>query len=124
MSRQTLPVALVLAAALAEIADLGAVSFYLLVAAVPVAAVAALGCFGDLVETPGGDAGMMWARLQSVLAALGLVWIVAAAATRAHAVEGDVPPVGVSALLACLVVVSAQAIVALAAPERPKLSDS
>jgi len=114
MGRRVLPVALVLAAGLADVRELHALAFYLLVAAVPATAVSALAFFGDLVETPGGAAHVTYARLQVVLTTLGLVLIVVAAAVRGQAaLEAGVPAVSVSALVACLLVFASQGLVGL-----------
>jgi hypothetical protein len=79
MLLRTLPVLLLAGALLAE----GQAGFYLLVAAVPAAAVAALSLFGELVELPG-----RWGlRVDVGLAALGLLCVVVAAASRGQAPE-------------------------------------
>jgi hypothetical protein len=115
MARRALPVSLVLAAAFADLRDLHVLAFYLLVAAVPAMAISALAFFGDLVETPGGAAGETAARLQASFAALALVLTVVAAAARGQsALESGVPPLGVSALVGCLAVLTLQGLVTLA----------
>jgi hypothetical protein len=119
MGRRALPVGLVLAAAFADLHGAHGLAFYLLVASVPATAVSALAFFGDLVEIPGGAAGIAVARVQAALATLGLVLVVIASAARGQsAIAGDVPALGVSALVAGLTVFAAQGLVALAALTR------
>jgi hypothetical protein len=114
MGRRAFPVALVLAAGLADVRELHALAFYLLVAAVPATAVSALAFFGDLVDRPGNAPGVTLARVQVALTTLGLMLIVVAAAARGQAaVASGVPPLGVSALVGCLGVFAAQGMVAL-----------
>jgi hypothetical protein len=121
MTRRVLPVGLVLAAALADVSELHELAFYLLVAAVPAMAVSALWLFGDLVDMPGGAAGETAARLHAFFAALALVLTVIAAAARGQsALESGVPPLGMSALVGCLIVFTMQGLVTLAlAARRP-----
>ena len=116
MLGRALSVALVLAAALADARGGHELAFYLLVGAVPTAAIAALSTFGDLVEMPGRASGHAAARLDALLSALALLSVLVAAAARGQATEG-VPPLGASALVACLAVFVAQALVALFAPQ-------
>ena len=117
MRSRLLPLVLVAAAAAADALLLHELAFYLLVAAVPAAAIVALTTFGELVDLPGRAAVVPAARVQSGLAALGLVAVVFATAVRAQAPdENVVPAVGVSALVACVVVFAAHALAALAAP--------
>lgn len=115
MGHRLLPVALVLAAALADLGGLHDVGFSLLLAAVPAFAVAALACYGELVEAPDRAARARMVRAEGILAALALCSIVAAAASRAHATDEAVPAFAVSALVGCLAVSGAQAVVALLA---------
>ena len=114
VSRRALPVLLVVAAGLADSFQLHEAAFYLLVAAVPAAAISALAVFGELVELPGGGPGETRARVESLLAGLALVWVVVAAAVRGNATGDAVPALGVSALVACLVVFAAQVLILLA----------
>jgi hypothetical protein len=120
MPRRALPVALVLAAAVADGTPLRVAAPYLLVAAVPAAAVAALTVFGELVELPGGTS-VAAARAQALLGALGLVAVVVAASARTNAVDGEgLPPLAASAVVACLAAFALQTLVALVAPSRPE----
>jgi hypothetical protein len=112
MARRVLPVGLVVAAAAADGAGVHGFAFYLLLAAVPVGAFAALGAFGDLLDDVGS-------RLHALLWAIVLVLTVAGAAVRAPAVtEGTVPAVARSALVACLAIFCVQAVVSLASELR------
>jgi hypothetical protein len=116
MGRRALPFVLVLAAAVADASGAGLVATYLLVAAVPAAAAAALTVFGELVERPGRSRGVALARTECVLSVLALVAVVVAAAARGAAVDGaGVPPLAVSALVACIVAFALQAFVTLLA---------
>jgi hypothetical protein len=112
-------VALVVAAAAADGRELHEVAFYLLVAAVPAAAVSALSLFGDVLDLPGDGA----VRLQAALAALGLVLVLLAAAIRGQAPVTEVPQLAASALVACLGVFGFQMLAALVRPlavDRPR----
>lgn len=119
VSRRALPVLLVVAAGLVDSLGFHDAAFYLLVAAVPVAAISALEVFGELVEIPGGGAGETRARIEALLAIVGLVAIVVAAAVRGNATGDTVPALGVSALVACLVVSAAQVLILLAPTPAP-----
>jgi hypothetical protein len=102
MFLRALPVMLLAGALLVD----GRVAFYLLVAAVPAAAVAALLLFGELVELPG-----RWGlRLDVTLAALGLLCVVVAAASRGQAPEAALAG---TAAVAALAVYGAQTVAAL-----------
>ena len=108
-------VALVLSAALADARGAHELAFYLLVGAVPAAAIAALSTFGDLVEMPGRARGQAAARLDALLSALALLSVLVGAAARGQASDG-VPPLAASALVACVAVFVAQALLALFGP--------
>lgn len=114
MQWRLVPVALVAAALLADAQDQHRVGFYLLLAAVPVAAALALTSFGELVELAGGAAGTIAARFQALLAGLGLTLVLIATAVRTQAAPDAVPELAVSAAVGCLVVLGAQAVAALA----------
>jgi hypothetical protein len=103
VSRQLWPVVLVVSAALADVADRPGLSFYLLLAAIPVIVVAALGSYGDLVAGEGGSLG------RTALWTLALAVVVATVA---------LPSLGSLALTACLVVVGIQGVAALSAEVR------
>ncbi len=101
-----------LGTAVADAAALHELAFYLLIAAVPAAAVAALSALGDLLD---GSGGSRLARVHVVLSGLALLWIVVAAAVRSAAVDGSVSPAAFSALAVCLAVFAIQGAAALAA---------
>jgi hypothetical protein len=103
VSRQLWPVVLVVSAAVADLADRPGLSFYLLLAAIPVIVVAALGSYGDVVAGDGGSVG------RTALWTLALVVVVATVA---------LPSLGSLALTACLVVVGIQGLAALSAEVR------
>lgn len=114
MSARVLPVLLVLGALAADALGHGGLSFVLLVASVPAAAVSALALFGRLVESPG-----LAIRLETSLAALGLVCLVVAAAVRGQAPDpSTLPALAASAALAALAVYGFQTLVALLGPLR------
>jgi hypothetical protein len=113
VARRLLPVALVVAATWADSRGLHELAFYLLIAAVPAAAVSALSLFGELVELPGGAHGEARTRLETTLASLGLLLLLVAAALRGQGTETEVPPLAVSTLVACLLVFGAQSLTAL-----------
>jgi hypothetical protein len=118
--RRSLPVALVLGAVAADGRGFHLVAFYLLVAAVPAAAGAALTVLGELVELS-GRTGRAAARVQACLGALGLTAVVVAAAARANAVDGEsLPPLAASALVVFLTAFVLQGFVALLAGPRAK----
>ncbi|MDQ3777654.1 MAG: hypothetical protein M3310_02130 [Actinomycetota bacterium] len=103
MSRQLPPVVLVVAAALADAATRPELARYLLLAAIPFVAAAALRSYGDVVAGEGGS------PLRTALWTLVLVVVVATAA---------LPTLGDLALGACLVLVGIEATAALAAELR------
>jgi hypothetical protein len=113
---------LVVAAAWADARELHELGFYLLVAAVPAAAVSALSLFGELVDLPAHAPGESRRRLETALASLGLLLLLVAAALRGQGTEAEVPPLAVSMLVACLFVFGAQTLTAVAPPlERQRL---
>jgi hypothetical protein len=108
-----LPALLVVSTAVADALTLHEPAFYVLIAAVPAAAVSALTALGDLLD---GVVSSRLARFRVVLSGLALVWIVIAAAVRSASVDdGSVPPAAVSALAVCIVVFAVQVVAALAA---------
>ena len=109
MPARVLPVLLVLGALATDALGRSDLSFALLVASVLAAAVSALSLFGRLVDVPGIA---IW--LETVLAALGLVCLVVAAAVRGQAPDtSTLPALAASAVLAALAVYGFQTIVAL-----------
>ena len=113
MGRRLLPIALVAAAAWADSRELHELAFYLLVAAVPAAAVCALSLFGDLVDLPARAPGEARTRLETARAGGGRLLVWGAAPRPAHGAEAEVPPLAVSMLVACILVFGAQALTAL-----------
>jgi hypothetical protein len=106
------PVALVLAAALADHSGSHLLAFDALLAAVPLTAYAGLQSVADRVERQGRD-------VQAYVWALVLGLLLVATASRAPAVgDTSVPTVARSALLACIAVFCLQAVFALAAELR------
>jgi hypothetical protein len=109
MPQRAVAVALVLAAALADVGGAHVVAFYALVAAVPFAAAASLASFGGLLE--GRDDPV--AALQTLLWALCLFLVVAGCAARSAALEtGGLPAFAQSTLSAALVLLAVKAVVA------------
>jgi hypothetical protein len=106
---RVLPVLLVLGALAADALDRSDLSFALLVASVLAAAVSALSLFGRLVDGPG-----LGIRVETVLASLGLVCLVVAAAVRGQAPDtSTLPALAASAVLAALAVYGFQTLVVL-----------
>jgi hypothetical protein len=109
MARRVLPVGLVVAAAAADGAGVHGIAFYLLLAAVPVAAATALSTFGDLLDGHGD-------HLEVFLSGTVLALTVAGAAVRAPVLaDGSVPPLAHSVLLVSLAVLCFQALLTLTA---------
>src|SRR4051812_47464983 len=102
---------LIIAAAAADSAGAHASAFYLLLGAVPAAAVAALAALGDLVEAGFPVRGSQVA--QTLVSLLATVLVVVTTAARSTALlSGQVPRVAVSALVGCLVLYALQGLVA------------
>lgn len=80
VARRVLPYALLVLAAVAEAVGAGALGFYLVLATVVAAAVAALDAFGRLVELPGSAAGVATTRAEAFAAATCVGVLVLAAA--------------------------------------------
>ena len=116
MARRALPVLLVLAAALADTATQHGLAVYLLLAAIPAVSVTALSTFGDLLDEGLARRRLSPLAIQTVLWALALALIVAAAAARPIAFgDGEVTAFGHSALVATLTVLCIESLVALGA---------
>ncbi|MGH3037283.1 MAG: hypothetical protein ACRDMU_08890 [Gaiellaceae bacterium] len=113
--------ALLLITAVSDAFGLAAVSFYLLVLGVPVTAIAGLVCFGRVVDAVNGSGGDALGRLQTTLATLLVITIVAGAAVRGPTVPEDaVPPAATAALAVAFVVLVLQALVALVPVRRER----
>jgi hypothetical protein len=111
------PVVLVLCALGAQSYDRHGLAFALLVAGVPAAALSALVVFGRLVELSGGVPGERRARVETSLAALGLVLVLVAAAAGGQAPQASaLPPLTTAAIAAALAVYVLQAVTALVSP--------
>jgi hypothetical protein len=125
MSLRLASVALVLGAALADVAGEHAVAYYALVASVPVVALAALNALGDVLD---GSAAEPHDRLVAALSALVLPVVLLGTAVRAPLLAEVPPPaIGVTAVVLALVLFAAQAIVtasvaARTARMRPRLA--
>jgi hypothetical protein len=94
---------LIVAAGLAHAADRPGLSFYLLLAAIPVVVAVALASYGDIVADEGGSAA------HTALWTVGLVLVVATVA---------LPSLGSVALTACLILAGIQGAMALTAELR------
>jgi hypothetical protein len=117
VTRRLLPVGLVVAAAAVGVQGHTRLGFYLLLAAVPACAAAALALFGDLLDAPDDQARVVL-RTELALAVAGLALLVVAAAARSGAPEGEpVPALSAVALGACVGALVTQALVALVAPQ-------
>jgi hypothetical protein len=110
-------ISLVVGAALADAAGSHALAYYALVAAVPVAAVAALCAFGAVLD--GSAAGALDRRL-AVLSAFAAPLVLLGAASRAPLVEGAPPPaIGSAAVVCCLALFAVQTLLTAAVRARP-----
>ncbi len=120
MSLRLLTVVLVLAAVCADVSGEHALAYYLLVACVPAAALAALAALGAILD---GSAAEPADRAAAVLSALLLPFLLLAAAVRAPLlVDGPPPSVAVAAVVCCLGILALQGLVAAAAVvERTRL---
>lgn len=108
MGRRALPAVLVVAAALADGRGDHGLAFDALLAAIPFAAVAALVGFGTYLE----DRARPLAGLQALLWGLALVFLVTSCAARSPATHTHtLPPLGASALAACLGVLALKVLV-------------
>jgi len=110
---RAVPVALVVAAGLADVASAPSLAFYSLVLAVPFAAASALAAYGELVEADEARRERRTERVQSVSAGVALALLVIGTAARAPMVgAGVVPRLSTTALLLCLVAMLVQSVVA------------
>jgi hypothetical protein len=104
--RTALSASLLLAAVIADSGGARTLAFYLVLAAIPAVAVAALSFFGDLVEGSADDeAGALYVGLTS----LALVLLVIGAAVRANALrDAALPALGISAVVGSLALIGLQ----------------
>jgi hypothetical protein len=118
VGRRALPALLAVIAAVADAHGSHGLAFYALLGAVPFAAVSALVSFGDVLER-GEDARL---ALQTLLWGLVVVLRVLSCAARSPATQAHtLPPLGWSALVACLGVFGVKACV-FAAPYLRRLA--
>src|SRR5438445_6298481 len=111
-------IALTVGASLADSGGAHHAAFYLLLGAVPAAAVAALASLGDLVDE--GFPLRPSRVVQAILTLLVALLVVVTTAARSTALlSGHVPRLGVSALVGCFVLYGLQAFVA-AVGDRPR----
>ena len=111
VGRRALPALLAVIAAVADARGAHGLAFDALLAAVPFTAVTALICFGEYLEHRAGSLG----GLQSLLWGLALAFLVLSCAARSPAAETQtLPPLGASALVACLVVFGIKLLLAAA----------
>jgi hypothetical protein len=97
VGRRVLPVLLALAAWGADAHGSHGLAFYLLLAAVPAAASAGLGAFGDSLDGRGERAAVqaaLWGLATGLL-------VLSCAARSSHGTTASLPPLGSSALIAC-----------------------
>ena len=100
MRRSAISAALVLGAVLANVQQSRTVALYLLLAALPAVAIAALSFFGDLVE---GSADAEAGALYVGLTGLALLLVVIATAAQANTLDhAAVPALGSTAMVAAL----------------------
>ena len=116
MTARVLPAALAFAALLADSHGRHEIAYWLVVAAVPAAACAALSGFGGLVEALPRSDEEARARAFTALGGIALGLVVLAAAVRSPAqLDRTVPALGSSALAAALALYGFQAVVVLTA---------
>jgi hypothetical protein len=115
-----LAAALILVTALSDAFGFALLSFYLLVAGVPVTAAAGLVCFARVVDAVNGGRMDALGRLQATLSALLVAGIVIGAAIREpYVTAGTVPPAASGVLAFCFALLVVQALIALAPFRRP-----
>jgi hypothetical protein len=120
MARRWLPIGLALLAAGLDAGGSHRTAFYLVLAAVPAAAVAGLTSLGELLDARADDRAGAELFLPPLLAALAVLLLVSAAAIRAPALGDSVlPALAANALTASLCVLTLEALVAVFAEPRP-----
>jgi hypothetical protein len=120
MARRWLPIGLALLAAGLDAGGSHRTAFYLVLAAVPAAAVAGLTSLGELLDARADDRAGAELFLPPLLAALAVLLLVSAAAIRAPALgDAALPALAANALTASLGVLSLEALVAVFAEPRP-----
>lgn len=113
MAARLLPAALALLAAVADGRGRHEAAYWLIIGAVPAAAVAALSLFGSLVDVAPRSADEAEQRALATLGGLALALLLLAAAVRSPArLDAGVPALGTSALAAAMCMYGFQAVVA------------
>jgi len=111
---------LILATAVSDALGFSSVSFYLLVAGVPITAAAGLVCFARVVDAVNGGRMDALGRLQATLSAFLVAGIVIGAAIREPSLaSGDIPPEASGVLAFCFALLVLQALIALVPSRRP-----
>ena len=124
MLPRALWVATLFGAALADAAGDPQVAFYLMLVAVSIGGVAALGALGELVDARSERAPEARAAVRFLLMVAGLVFTLAGPALRGpFVVEGTVPAVATSALVAALIMIVLELAVS-AAPVRQRVAEA
>jgi hypothetical protein len=119
-----LAAALLLATALSDAAGFAGVSFYVLVAGVPLTAGAGLLCFARVVDAVNDGQVDRLGRLQAILAGLLVATVVIGAAIRQPSVaSGHVPPSATGVLALGFALLVAQALIALVPAGRKRSQD-
>lgn len=114
-----LAAALLLVTAVSDALGLASVSFYLLVAGVPLTAIAGLVCFARVVDSVNGGRSDVLGRLQALLSGLLVATVVIGAAVREPWVpEGSVPPAATVVLAFGFGLLIVQALIALVPARR------
>lgn len=120
MARRWLPIGLALLAAGLDAGGSHHLAFYLVLAAVPAAAVAGLTSLGELLDARADDRAGAGLFLQPVILGLAVLLLVSAAAIRAPALgDAALPALAANALTASLCVLTLEALVAVFAEPRP-----
>lgn len=108
MTTRLVSISLVLGGALADAVGAHSLAYYLLVAAVPVVAIAALSALGEVLD---GTAAAPHDRAVAALSALVLPCVLLGTAVRAPLLaDGPPPAIGVTAIVACLALYAVQAL--------------
>ena len=119
-----LAAALLLATALSDALGFAGVSFYLLVAGVPLTAGAGLLCFARVVDAVNDGQTDRLGRLQATLSGLLVATVVVGAAIREPSVAtGHVPPSATGVLALGFALLVAQALIALVPAGRKRAQD-
>jgi hypothetical protein len=120
MARRWLPIGLALLAAGLDAGGSHHLAFYLVLAAVPAAAVAGLTSLGELLDARADDRAGAGLFLQPAILGLAVLLLVSAAAVRAPALgDAALPALAANALTASLCVLTLEALVAVFAEPRP-----